>query len=124
MRELVRDLDRYPEYSLIVDDTRIEGSFFPDYALRFQVLTLRDSASPGAIPSCTRSAVPIGWKSAEETFYRYEKYVGMVVASKSLERAAAPGPVKRIRPATNTSAIPSTGFGGGAGFGNFTASTR
>ena len=39
VKELIRDLDRYPEYSLIVDDTRIEGSFFPDYALRFQVLT-------------------------------------------------------------------------------------
>ena len=44
VKELVRDLDRYPEYSLIVDDTRIEGSFFPDYALRFQVLTAAGTA--------------------------------------------------------------------------------
>jgi len=55
VQELVRDLERYPEYSLIVDDTRVEGSVFPDYALRFQVLT---AAGQRVVPGDEFAALP------------------------------------------------------------------
>ena len=37
--ELTRDLERYPEYSLILHDLRVEDGFMPQYALQFKVLT-------------------------------------------------------------------------------------
>jgi hypothetical protein len=39
VEQLSKDLERYPEYSIIVDDLRIEEGVFPDYFLRFKVLT-------------------------------------------------------------------------------------
>ena len=73
VRELVRDLDRYPEYSLIVDDTRIEGSFFPDYALRFQVLTAAGQRVAGRDTIVYKERRTDWMEVREETFYRYEK---------------------------------------------------
>ena len=86
VKELMRNLDRYPEYSLIVDDTRIEDhSFFPDYALRFQVLTASGQRVAGRDTMVYQERRTDWMEVGEKTFYRYENYVGMVVASKSLD---------------------------------------
>jgi len=85
VQELVRDLERYPEYSLIVDDTRVEGSVFPDYALRFQVLTAAGQRVAGRDTIVYQERRTDWLEVGEKVFYRYDNYVGMVVASKSLD---------------------------------------
>jgi len=85
VRNLSRDLERYPEYSLMVDDTRIEGSLFPDYALRFQVLTASGSRETGRDTILYKERKTDWYPVSEDIFYRYENYVGMVIASKSMD---------------------------------------
>ena len=85
VRNLSRDLERYPEYSLMVDDTRIEGSLFPDYALRFQVLTASGSRATGRDTILYEERKTDWYPVSEDIFYRYENYVGMVIASKSMD---------------------------------------
>ena len=36
---LIRELNRYPEYTLILNDYRIDDGFFADYFLQFDALT-------------------------------------------------------------------------------------
>ncbi len=85
VRNLSRDLERYPEYSLMVDDTRIEGSLFPDYALRFQVLTASGRREAGRDSILYEERKTDWYPVSEDIFYRYENYVGMVIASKSMD---------------------------------------
>ncbi len=118
VRELVRDLDRYPEYSLIVDDTRIEGSFFPDYALRFQVLTAAGQRVAGRDTVVYQERRTDWMEVREETFYRYEKYVGMVVASKSLDGRRT-GASQAHPPGYQYVGNSQYGFWGGGGFWQF-----
>ena len=118
VRDLLKDLDRYPEYSLIVDDTRIEDSLFPDYELRFQVLTAsgRREAGRDTIEYVDRKT---DWyRVGEEVFYRYDNYVGMVVASKSLDGHRTG--VRQAHPAGYQYVGNSHyGFWGGGGFWQF-----
>ena len=82
--KLIRDLERYPEYSLILHDLRVEDGFWPKYGLQFKVLTAsgqRVSQRDTLIYDERKT----DWVSVAETQYvRYENFVGMVVASKSL----------------------------------------
>ena len=115
----MRDLDRYPEYSLIVDDTRIEDpSFFPDYFLRFQVLTASGQRVAGRDTIVYEERRTDWMEVREETFYRYEKYVGMVVASKSLDGRRT-GTSQAHPPGYQYVGNPHYGFWGGGGFWQF-----
>ena len=118
VRELIRDLDRYPEYSLIVDDTRIEGSFFPDYFLRFQVLTAKGQRVAGRDSIVYQERRTDWMEVKEEIFYRYDNYVGMVVASKSLDGRRT-GTTQAHPPGYQYVGNPHYGFWGGGGFWQF-----
>ena len=119
VRELIRDLDRYPEYSLIVDDTRIEdSSFFPDYFLRFQVLTAAGQRAAGRDTIVYEERRTDWMEVKEETFYRYEKYVGMVVSSKSLDGRRT-GTSQAHPPGYQYVGNSHYGFWGGGGFWQF-----
>lgn len=83
VKELISDLDRYPEYSLIVDDTRVERSLFSSYALRFQTLTASGQRIAGRDTLVYKKGRTDWMEVSEKIFYRYQNYVGMVVASKS-----------------------------------------
>ena len=119
VKELVRDLDRYPEYSLIVDDARIEDrSFFPDYALRFQVLTASGQRVAGRDTIVYQERRTDWMEVSEKTFYRYDNYVGMVVASKSLDGRRT-GTNQAHPPGYQYVGNPQYGFWGGGGFWQF-----
>ena len=119
VKELVRDLDRHPEYSLIVDDTRIEDpSFFPDYALRFQVLTASGQRVAGRDTMVYQERRTDWMEVGEKTFYRYENYVGMVVASKSLDGRRT-GTNQAHPPGYQYVGNSQYGFWGGGGFWQF-----
>ena len=85
VRDLQRDLNRYPEYSLIVDDIRVEGTLIRDYALRFQVLTASGQRIDGRDTLIYQERKTDWYSVAEEVYYRYDNYVGMVVSSKTLD---------------------------------------
>ena len=119
VKELIRDLDRYPEYSLIVDDIRIEdSSFFPDYFLRFQVLTAKGQRVAGRDSIVYQERRTDWMKVKEEIFYRYDNYVGMVVASKSLDGRRT-GTSQAHPPGYQYVGNPHYGFWGGGGFWQF-----
>jgi len=85
VEQLSKDLERYPEYSIIVDDLRIEEGVFPDYFLRFKVLTASGQRIAGR-DTLVYSDSQTDWYKVTRTIYaRYENYVGMVVASKTLD---------------------------------------
>ena len=85
VNSLIRELNRYPEYTLILNDYRIDDGFFADYFLQFDALTASSKRIDG-VDSLIYSQGKTDWiKVSETTFSRYEHYVGMVVSSKSLD---------------------------------------
>ena len=124
VKELIRDLNRYPEYSLIVDDIRIaDSSFFPDYFLRFQVLTAKGQRVAGRDTIVYQERRTDWMEVKEETFYRYDNYVGMVVASKSLDGRRT-GTGQAHPPGYQYVGNPHYGFWGGGGFWQFYGPVR
>ncbi len=85
VQDLADRLSRYPEYSLIVDDLRIDDGFFADYFLRFRTLTATGKQVAGRDTLIYEERVVEWMEVSEDVFARYEHYVGMVVASKSLD---------------------------------------
>ncbi|MFC1525367.1 hypothetical protein ACFL6X_00995 [Candidatus Latescibacterota bacterium] len=81
--DLIRDLDRYPEYSLVVDDLRVEDGFFPDYFLRFEVMTASGQRASGGDDLAYERRQSDWMQVPERVFARYEHYLGMVVSAKT-----------------------------------------
>ena len=80
--QLSRDLERFPEYAIIVDDLRIDEGFFPDYFLRLRLLTAAGQRVAGR-DTLTYAERQTDWYEVEQhVFARYENFVGMAVASK------------------------------------------
>ena len=119
VEKLSRGLQRYPEYSLIVEDLRVEDGFSPDYFLRFKMLTASGQRIAGQDSLVYQEQITPWQEVSEGVFARYENYVGMVVASKSLDgqttgaRQAYPAGYQYV-------GNPSYGsWGGGGGFWQF-----
>ena len=80
---LIRDLNRYPEYSLIVEDLNIEDGFFPDYLIRFNIVTASGQRIDGQDTLIYETKSTEWMRVREQTFARYQHYLGMVVSSKT-----------------------------------------
>ena len=118
VRDLVRDLERYPEYSLIVDDMRIDDGFSPDYFLKFQVLTAAGARVAGRDTLLYQERKTDWMQVDSEVFARYENYVGMVVASKGKDGRSTD--VRQAHPPSyQYVGNPQYGFWGGGGFWQF-----
>lgn len=83
VQDLIRDLNRYPEFSLIVDDLRVDDGFFADYFLRFRILTASGQRIANRDTLVYKQRVSEWMKVPEAVFGRYEHYLAMVVASKT-----------------------------------------
>ena len=118
VEKLRRDLNRYPEFSLMVDDLRIEEGFFPDYFLRFKVLTASGQRTAGQDTVIYQERITPWEEVSEEVFARYENYVGMVVASKSMDGRQT-GPRQAYPAGYQYVGNPHYGFWGGGGFWQF-----
>ncbi len=118
VRDLIRDLERYPEYSLILHDLRVEDGFMPDYALQFKVLTASGQRISGR-DTLVYEEKKTDWLAvAEADYVRYENFVGMVVASKSLNGQRT-GSQQAYPAGYQYVGNPSYGFWGGGGFWQF-----
>jgi hypothetical protein len=83
--DLIRDLSRYPEFSLILDDMRVEDGFFADYFLRCKIITASGHRTAGQDTLVYRERLSNEMEVPKAVFARYEHYLGMVIASKSLD---------------------------------------
>ena len=83
LERLQGELDRYPEYSVILVDMREEGTFSTDYWHQYRVTTgEREEGSDDLV-----YAENIGnWERVNRgTFVRYQPYLGMVILSKGAD---------------------------------------
>jgi hypothetical protein len=92
VQEIVRDLERYPEYSVVIEDLNVEDGFFPDYSLRLALTTAAgqrlDDRDTLVFDNRVTDWIPV----SEEVFARYQHYLGMVVASRTLDgQRSSPG---------------------------------
>ncbi|MCY3738795.1 MAG: hypothetical protein OXG13_20515 [Gemmatimonadaceae bacterium] len=85
VQQTSRDLERYPEYSVIIEDLKVEDGFFPDYFLRLRLMTASGQRVAGKDTLVYEDRVTDWLEVEEEVMARYQHYLGMVVASKTLD---------------------------------------
>jgi hypothetical protein len=86
VQRAARDLERYPEYTLIIEDLKVEDGFFPDYFLRMQIMTAAGQRTESGQDTLVYKTQMTEWQEVSEgVFARYQNYLGMVVASKTLD---------------------------------------
>jgi hypothetical protein len=83
VQKVARDLERYPEYAIVVEDLKMEEAFFPDYFLRLRLTTAAGQRVAGRDTLVFEERVTDWLEVKEDIFARYENYLGMVIASKS-----------------------------------------
>ena len=85
VEQTVRDLERYPEYAVIIEDLKVEDGFFPDYFLRLRLMTASGQRVAGKDTLVYEDRVTDWLEVEEEVMARYQHYLGMVVAGKTLD---------------------------------------
>ena len=108
LAKLTRELARYPEYSVVLEDMDVAGSFFKSYHHKYQVLIGEKSTGEEPAPAETGPAEtpPAGvegtaiegdpgltfrpqvrdWVEVDKSFFqKYEPMLGMVVLSKGAD---------------------------------------
>ena len=76
-----RELVRYPEYSIILEDMKEEGNFFTDYYHRYK---LTYSEKGGAEDNPVFNSQITDWYKVDDKEYeKYLNFLGMVILSKS-----------------------------------------
>ena len=78
---LKSDLKQYPEYSVILEDMRVDGNFFKDYYHRYKVFYGQKSS--GAEELEYQSTITKWYKINKKEYKKYANNLGMVLASKS-----------------------------------------
>ena len=92
VQEIVRDLERYPEYSVVIEDLKVEDGVFPDYSLRLALTTAAGQRQNGQDTLVFENRITDWMPVTEEVFARYQHYLGMVVASRTLDgQRSSPG---------------------------------
>ena len=80
LERLERELDRYPEYTVILADMREEGTFSTDYLHQYRVTTGEREGGSDELVFTERIR---DWERVgRNTYSRYRPYLGMVVLSK------------------------------------------
>ena len=81
--KLQRQLDQYPEYSIILDDMDERGNFFKDYYQRYKIVFAETTAGSDSL--VYRDETTDWYKVDKRTYKEYLNYLGMVIASKTRE---------------------------------------
>ncbi len=79
---LQKELDQFPEYSILLQDMRQDGSVFPKYLHRYKlVYATPDPNKPDSLVFLSNMT---NWMEVSEQYYKdNQNYLGMVLASKS-----------------------------------------
>jgi hypothetical protein len=82
LEKFKKDLNRYPEYSIILEDMREDGNFFKDYYHKYK-LVYGEKANPSDSALTFKDEIT-DWREIEKKeFEKFYPYLGMVIASKS-----------------------------------------
>lgn len=81
LEDLARDLERYPEYTVILNDYRQEGNFFSTYYHQYKVVVGEGSGDDLNYREEVRDFVPV----PQGLYERLEPYLGMTILSKSAD---------------------------------------
>ena len=83
LERLKRDLAKYPEYSIILEDMKEDGNFFTDYFHRYKYVY---GEATGHGDTLTYQNDITEWQRLEEKEYRkYENFLGMILVSKTAD---------------------------------------
>lgn len=90
LSELQGDLSSYPEYTVILNDYRQEGNFFPSYYQQYEVVVGEEQPNTDALSyrEETRPFVQV----SRSTYNQYEPYLGMAILSKTPDGAVTDDP--------------------------------
>ena len=78
---LRKELNKYPEYSIILEDMKEEGNFFTDYYHKYKIVFADKAAENDSLVYHTNVS---DWQRVKEKeFKKYAPYLGMVLVSKS-----------------------------------------
>jgi len=80
LARLQRELDRYPEYSVILADMREEGTFLTDYSHQYRVTT--GQREKGSLDLVYAEKIRDWERIDRRTYAKYQPYLGMVILSK------------------------------------------
>ncbi|MDY6935205.1 MAG: hypothetical protein SVZ03_13405 [Spirochaetota bacterium] len=75
------DLNRYSEYTIMLQDMKKDGNFFPSYYHRYKIVYADDTGTEE--DPVYQSEITDWHKVDKRTFYDYSNFLGMVVASKT-----------------------------------------
>ena len=81
LEDLARELGRYPEYTVILNDYREEGNFFRTYYQQYRVVIGEGSGDNLNYREELRGFVPV----SERLYERLEPYLGMAILSKTAD---------------------------------------
>ena len=81
LARLQKELDRYPEYSIILNDMRIDGNFSKDYYHQYKVITAEKQS--GSAEMDVRERVLDAERVSKQHYARYQDKLGMVLVSKT-----------------------------------------
>ncbi len=102
-----KKLESYPEYSVILEDMKIEGNFFKSYYHSYKIITGKKETAQSK--EMTFVDFKSGWMEVSEKFYgRFENYLGMTLLSKD-----ASGKI------TNVAQPPGYGYVGDSRYGSW-----
>ncbi len=81
LERLQQQLSQYPEYSVILQDMRLEGNFFKEYYHQYKIVSGQKSGASEDLVYDTQTS---DWSRVSQTeFEKYQKNLGMVLFSKS-----------------------------------------
>lgn len=81
LKDVEKDLAKYPEYSIILQDMKIEGNFFKEYYQRYKIVYADQVAGQDSLSYFTSTT---DWlRVSEKEYRRHEPFLGMVLAAKT-----------------------------------------
>ncbi len=88
VEKMQRELNEYPEYSIILEDMKMEGTFFKDYFHQYKIIHAEKAGD-----SLAYFTNQTEWLLVDEDFFsNYQRYLGMTIASKSAEGDVSDSP--------------------------------
>jgi len=80
LERLKRQVAGYPEYSIILQDMKVEGNFFKDYYHRYKIVVGQETGIPDSLVYQTQ--ITDWYKVSRKVYQKYYNYLGMVLVSK------------------------------------------
>ncbi len=81
LNRLQKDLNKYPEFSIVLADMKEDGNFFKDFYHRYKVVYGEKQSAGDSLTY--QSAITDWYRVERDDFEKHQDYLGMVLVSKS-----------------------------------------